>query len=603
MSQQGWNSLPYLDALRPEPGWRTGFAVLGSYSVDLIAFVAALLALAGLDDERGSGSRVDFANTIELLRDRVRILVQSGRIGAPARTPKILAILDRFVREVPMDEAAGSWHPKVALVRLEAEDGVAGAQWRLWLGSRNLTRDTSWDVGLALVGSGDGRPVPGIAELGRELAARSALPGVSGSRVFAELNDVRWQMPSGCTVEEVRLLLGSARPLPHPPREIRKLTVVSPFLDGSIVGEFGRWGDARTRRVLLSSQGELSKLASQAGHPLEGYADLLYLDSPAQDLDDSGPADDGASTTSEDEEPEQRGLHAKLVYAEHAGGRSLWLGSANATQRGWKGPNAEIVARLSVTAKVGAGIDAFVREIGRLVALEALPSHEKDELKERLEEARRQVAARWAVVQRVGDGVPVLEAQREPHPDDPSIELAVGLLGQPMTGWPRATRLLRLPSNPVADLTELVRCELRAGDGHIAWIQRTPMDPPPGEERDRRAFSRYLDPRTFLLWIRSLLTGDPLGGGGGDWDGSSRRPSQGARVGGPAWWVPTIEDALKAWTRDPSTLANVDRKVRHYLEIIDEERREDCSDAERNALAEFRSTWDVLRLELMPGRS
>jgi hypothetical protein len=53
-----WSGLPYLDTLRPELGWIVDRAILATYSADLVAVVAALLALAGLDDDRGSGSKI-----------------------------------------------------------------------------------------------------------------------------------------------------------------------------------------------------------------------------------------------------------------------------------------------------------------------------------------------------------------------------------------------------------------------------------------------------------------------------------------------------------------------------------------------------------------
>ena len=601
MNRQDWARLSFLDALRPEPGWRTDFALLATYSVDLVALVAALLALAGLDDERGSGSKVDFANAIDALRDRVRLVAQSGRIVAPSRTPKVLGILDRFVREVAMNEAQGSWHPKAALVRLNADAGRA-VQWRFWFGSRNLTRDLSWDVGLLLVGheGAEGRAVPGVPELGRELADRGGLRIAQGRHVFEELRAVRWQMPPGCSVEELRLLLGE-RVLPDPPREVKKLLVISPFLDGGVVGEFGRWGDERTRRTLVSTRAELGKLASQAGQPLERFRDLLYLEAPGVDVSATLGADDQDAPASEDEEPEAIGLHAKIVYAEYAGGRSLWIGSANATRRGWKGPNAEIVARLSVNGETASGLESFVEEMGRTVDVQMLSAPELDETEELLEAARRQVAGRWAVAQRIADGQPVLEAEAAPHPDDPEIALAVGLLGQPMVEWPRTERVLRLAAVPAGEVTEFVRCRLSLGASHVTWIQRAPMDPAPGDERDSDAIARFLDPRTFLLWIRSLLVGDPLTSGGGDWDAPASRESRPARPDGPVWWAPTIEEVLKAWARCPDSVADVDRKVRRYLDATGDATKGDGTEEERGAIAEFRSTWEVLRRGLIGG--
>jgi hypothetical protein len=150
MSTKPLPNVPYLDAIRPDCGWHTEFAVLATYSADLGVLTAALLALAAVDDDRGSGSKVDFANAMNQLAGRVRLVVQAGRLVSAARTPRILTILDRYVREMGQDEAAGSWHPKIALCKHTGVEGVA--QWRLWIGSRNLTRDLSWDVGLLLTG-------------------------------------------------------------------------------------------------------------------------------------------------------------------------------------------------------------------------------------------------------------------------------------------------------------------------------------------------------------------------------------------------------------------------------------------------------------------
>ena len=600
MIKKEWGNLPYLDGLRPEPGWSTDFALLTTYSADLVAVVATLLALAGLDDERGSGSKVDFANAIEALRDRTRILVQAGRITAPTKLPKILCILDQFIREIQMNEAEGSWHPKAGLIRMTAEDGNA-VQWRLWLGSRNITRDTSWDVGLVLVGHSEsvGRLIPGVAELGRELAARAGLKNVRQTSVYKQLQSVHWEMPTGCTVEDVQLLLRSGRTLPEAPSGIRKLTVVSPFLDGTMVRHFGRWGDEQTRRVLVSTLPELSKLNAQASRPLDAYEEVLYLEAPSPEVDRFGLMDEDPGVGSEDERPDARGLHAKLIYAEHQGGRSLWIGSANVTQRGWQGPNTEIVARLSVSSDVSTGLHNFINQIGRIADFESLKPPESDDLDKRLEGARREIVARWKVRQSIRDERPQLKATQLPHPDEPDAELWVGLLAQPLTQWLRGAGSLQLPPVSPAEATELVHCEVRLGCRSIGWLQNAPLDPPLGPTRDQRALARYLDPRTFLLWIRSVLTIDVLSDGGADWDDEPQRQQATTCSAGPGWWSPTLEDVLKAWSRDPATVREVDRKVRRYLDVMEQESPEGQAEEEREILEQFTSIWAVLRGQLV----
>jgi hypothetical protein len=139
-----WPSQAYLDALRPDAGSAVTAAILTSYSADLPSTVAALLALAGRDNDEGSGDKADLAEAVEELRGKVRILIQCGRLARPKRMPPIAAVLDQFIREINLDERQHSWHPKLALVRF------ANGDWRLWLGSRNLSAAINRDFSVLL---------------------------------------------------------------------------------------------------------------------------------------------------------------------------------------------------------------------------------------------------------------------------------------------------------------------------------------------------------------------------------------------------------------------------------------------------------------------
>lgn len=386
--------------------------------------------MAGLDDDRGSGSKVDFANAIDQLADRVRLIAQNGRLVAPAKTPKILAILDRYVREVNLNESEASWHPKAVLAKHLSEDGKK-AQWRLGIGSRNLTRDLSWDIGLSLIGhaGGSGTEIAGIAELGHTLAQHARLPGVAPGTVRSELRRVRWEAPPGCTIRSLQLLFqDAARALPPQPQKVQKLIVVSPFLDGTIVGQLGKWGDAKTHRTLLSSRPELAKFAAQTSKPLQGFHELLFLDAPVPDEQSTGDVQDRENAAPQDEEPEPRGLHAKLIYAEGTTQRVVWTGSANATQRGWNGPNAEIMAELEVTRDVAAGLEHFVTSATTVRPDELGEPVELDPIGERLEEARKQVASSWSMTQLSDGNDHFLVSANDPSPTDADIGLSIGLL-------------------------------------------------------------------------------------------------------------------------------------------------------------------------------
>jgi hypothetical protein len=143
---------------------------------DLGSIGATLLALAGKGTDSGRGSPSDFADAVERLRGKVRIVIRHGRLAKMRRTPRVAAVLDQFVREVDFDEATHSWHPKAALVRTLSVDGEIG--WRLWIGSRNLTESVNRDIGLLLIsGANGGAPIPGADELAHALADRATGPG------------------------------------------------------------------------------------------------------------------------------------------------------------------------------------------------------------------------------------------------------------------------------------------------------------------------------------------------------------------------------------------------------------------------------------------
>lgn len=220
---------------------------------------------------------------------------------------------------------------------------------------------------------------------------------------------------------------------------------------------------------------------------------------------------------------------------------------------------------------------------------------EPDEIEERLEEARKHVAGRWSVTQRIDPTGPTLVSTTDPHPPDGGVELFVGLLGAAQVPWPRGTTTVSLPPVVAGEITEFVMCHLAIGEAGVSWLQRAPIDPPPGEERDRQALARYLDPRTFLLWIRSLLTGEPIGDGGGNWDEQADSPScKALQKSGPTWWAPTIEEVLKSWSRDPASLSLIDRKVRQYLKLYEQQTDSELTAEERQVVANFHATWQVV---------
>jgi hypothetical protein len=597
-----WQALSFLEGLRPGPDESVELALLASYSADLGSTGATLLALAGKDTDAGRGSPSNFADAVERLRGKVRIVIQRGRLAKMRRTPRIAAVLDQFVREVDFDEATHSWHPKAALVRTRSLDGEIG--WRLWIGSRNLTECVNRDIGLLLVSSAKGgAPIPGADELARALADRAALKGLRSASVAATIAKVAWRPPAGVHVERIRWSAGTGdQSVPVPPTGTDEVVVVSPFVDKNFLARQIPKGAKPGRTILLTTMREIERI----GPSLAAFDDLLALDAPDYPIADPEPDPQPAASSAEldpaDDEEEEvgGGLHAKLLFMRSGRKRTLWLGSANATLRAWTGRNAEVTAELLVTEPVEKGLKALLGS-ARLVdaaSMEYSPDAAALE-EEALERARAQVAARWAAELSIDDNQIRLTHRSDlhpegPHPDESDVVLEVGALHGDLLVWPAQQVVVHLGPIVPAERSEFVRLRVSRGDKGLSWLQRAPAEPPFGEDRDRAAFVRFLGARGFLLWLAGLLADDDRQGEG-DW--TEDEPQERAGLGGGSALdssLPTLEEMLAAWARDPDKFREIERRVSQYLPaVLEQAGQEDPQTAEM--LRRFDELWSKIR--------
>lgn len=615
-----WPMFAYLDALKPDPGYTVELALLSTYSADVTAIAAAMLALSGRHDDRGGGSAADFVQAVDALGGKLRIVLQRGRLSRPAKLPKIAGLLDRFLIEAPFDESVHSWHAKLALVRYRASDpdaaGGGAVKWRLWLGSRNLTRSQDLDLGLMLE-SRAGRPgrvgaaPPGIGELGRRLAVQARLSAAEAGRIGRQLDALRWTAPAEITVNAVKLLSGQQdAAYPPPPGPIRELIVVSPFLCPRFLLRAASWGDAATQRTLVSIPASLQAMAHHPGQPLAKYR-LLAYDAPVQDradgADESDQAADQAThqATEQDREPAPLSLHAKLCAFRQERATVLWMGSANATERAWSGRNVEAVAELSLRGEHDAGLDALMGQ-ARPLDLEQLrrqPAASALSAQERLEASRRHLIAHWHPrLQRDGDAF-VLHADAPPSLPHGEHRLEAGLAtADAWRPWPDQASSLDLGEFPLALHTQFVQLRICDAEGDIdcAWLQKLELQPPLDPQRDRAAIGRHLGPVAFLAWLRAMLQGDPGAHDGEPWDRDPERAA--ARR-----WVSEehdalcLEDILSAWARQPErAFAELARQfgpmlgaVLQYSEALDP--------STRAQLHELGGIWSKAMQVLTPG--
>lgn len=334
-----------LDVLTPPTGCVVDRALCSAYSGQCAVLVAMLAAMVRQGTAEGKGSSdLALARALERLKDRVHFLVQHGRLIGPRSASPILNMLDRFVVPVKYDERTASWHPKVCVVRCVSRgNSKAKPIWRLWIGSRNFTKDESWDMALSLTGEADGKgdELADVTSITRRLAQQA---GVEGQWLDAlkELGAVRWQVPAGLRIDKLALLTHGdlMRDLEPVPANARSVLAVSPFLD--------EWGVSNLLRLLppatdllkkprlISTAACLSEMAKKHRPTLAQY-NLRSLPESSQDdqpeeVDE--PSDEGSDAGAD--AAESRGLHAKFIWIETPKRGELRLGSTNLTRRGWK---------------------------------------------------------------------------------------------------------------------------------------------------------------------------------------------------------------------------------------------------------------------------
>lgn len=492
------DSLAVLDALSPEPGWETELALVSSYSVDLVAAAALVIALAGEGRDHEDMRHAALARACERMRDRFRVVCQAGRVTVPEkRSQQTLVLADRWFREVPRDGTQDSWHAKLALVKYARLHDSTQVVWRLWFGSRNLTQDTSWDSAVVAVGGPSSAPEndvsASVARAGRLLADHARLPEVEPEDVERELARVAWQWPDDVVqVRSWALWTGDEPAVGLPPAlpGLSHLVAIGPFADGGTLRALGRLGDDSVTRWLLSSRATLDKVNGQKQRPLAGFDKLFALDAASPE--------DGASEREGDEQDQMvevhRGLHAKMLLQRSEApdplSDRLWVGSANLTARAWGGGNAEVMAELEVKREVGdALIEEFVKSVAEAVPVDQLAAEPPpdDPVEEALDDARNRLAAMWEDARLRVDGDRLwCELGRPPLKPDAPVALSVGLLGSGgLVSWPNKKRRVGLQTPPLQQRTELLVLELRSTvnpEQTVRWVARTPMEPPPTVE-------------------------------------------------------------------------------------------------------------------------
>ncbi len=605
---KGFAGQPYLDQLRPDRGWCVRVAFLTAYSADPVAIGAALLAMTGRNNDTGTGNAADFAESVERMRECLRVIVQRGRLQRPTTLPKIVGVLDQFVVEQDYDESKQSWHPKLALIGYEGPSGERS--WRLWIGSRNLTHSRDLDLGLVIDGvtrrRKGARALADIITVGRQLAELAQLSAFPPDVIARDLDGIVWSAPDDIRINSLKLHQAGSTPASPPPNgPTDRFVVLSPFLDNAYVKEMANWGEAATDRTLVTTLQAVRGLGLNAKRMLRAFR-ILALAPPLAESNeppalDGGVVSDpttgrgGAAIDDGEAEPPPVSLHAKLFAFWQKDRLLVVTGSANATDRAWSGRNAEAIVRFSGGPRFTSDIDALVGSttpIPRELLEEKPPAAEEDAV-ELLNRCRCRLAAHWPLtIQRTCERF-VLHASAPPSLDESGIRLEAGLATSTLHSWPASSRVLDLGEIPFAYQTDFVQLRLCLDHESCGWLQRVSVEPPIAPERDRAAIGRFLGPRGLFAWMRTMLSGDVDPPDPRPWetlDNDDPRPFR-SQLDLETF---TLEDILTSWAREPALFRRADARFEAYVAAI-LEHHHTLTNEDREALEKLRAIWRAAR--------
>jgi hypothetical protein len=586
-----------LDSLHAPDGHRLDFAVGTTYSLDLIALLAAPVAFAFSDWQDRDGRPVleplALLKAVRQYADRVCLFCQAGKISVPRAYLPLLASLEDSVVEANAPRG-GSFHPKLWFLRYLAEGG--SVTYRFLCLSRNMTFDQSWDTMLCLEGSLHDR-VNAFAQnhpLGDFVAA---LPQLSFqdisplwreriTRLAYELRRVKFEVPPPFQSIAFWPLGVSERPVWPFPDRMDRLLLISPFVDDTFIE------DLAGHQAPICAVSRPESLALLGPETIGRLSKVWVLDETAEpeaaEIEEQPTAETSANGPETGEEPASPeiplvGLHAKLFIADIGWNARVWTGSANATKAAFT-HNVEFLVELQgkrkdcgTEATLGTRESPGGRRVRCLADLlcpyeDAAHGKARDEEEDAFQRECDRLAKALAAV------APVARCEALADRDRYVITLVgTGRVGVTMPGgcllraWPislsegmaqavdlRLSPWARFESLSVEGLTAFFAFELLSEGERFRhrFVLRIPLEGAPENRRDRILRHLLSDPERVLRFLLLLLT-----------DSGAREFSQWAAAfpehdgkGGPIqslFQSTLFESLLRALDRDPERIDQV----------------------------------------------
>lgn len=347
------------DALAPPPGYKLDFTIGTSYTLDLLALLAAPVAFAFSDwqDQEGRPTLDPLAmlKAVRQYADRMCLFCHAGRIHVPPTFQPLLVSLESSVAEA-LAPRGGSFHPKVWFLRFESSEDRSDVLYRFLCLSRNMTFDRAWDTMLCLDGPltdrvnafSQNHPLGRFAEsLPRMSVRKLSKPWRKRIDALAyEIRRVDFELPEG--IDElafwpIGIDAATTAVADWPFPKSKRSLVISPFVSDGLLNDLANTSD----QVELISRAEQLEMIKP--ETLTGFSDVWVLDDSAEpepaELEEAAETDSKSEVAVSQEAIPLVGLHAKLYVIDEGWNASIFTGSANATHAAFH-QNVEFLAQM-----------------------------------------------------------------------------------------------------------------------------------------------------------------------------------------------------------------------------------------------------------------
>lgn len=591
-----------LQHFRPPDGFRTTGALVTTYSAELIACMALLVSMDGGGAEKVDCNKIAALRALERLRERVRFVANANRVKwGNSGDARIMALFDSTVHTVPFDCRTRSFHPKVIVARQECKGQPD--RFALYVGSRNLTSSTAWDLGVGLVGRARASLPAGHRKLQTlhpfVRAVLHLVNDVPFEKCLGKLGEVAWELPEGVSSFDFAFHAGRSRTfdecaLSKLPKRGEAL-LLSPFLSSGIVNEICvHFRDADSLR-LVSGRTYLDKIAETStrkhfeseGGNLKAYDMELAPD----DASDDPPTEEEVE---EELEAVGRGLHAKAFAIRSESRAHMIVGSANLTNAAWLNENWEAFVVLGGSRELATELFDWANAHGQIYRPPPPSTRTKEEA-DPINDVRSALGTVKVILDET-KRIPVLTCTELPRfLAGSKVKLRVARLTTPLalTHWDAAS--IEMPTCAPSERTEFLLVEARLSDEmRQTWLQRAEATPSIGSERDRQAFIKILGVSDFFRYLQGLIEGgepsdgdEGNGGGGGGGAANSEVVASTFR----------LENLLRSLAADRDVLEEVDQVVIQYQDLF---RRMPLEPSERERLEQFTATWRAVAEGMKP---